>query len=79
MQPLACRVERPLGWEVPANLGVSPRGSESMSAASLRFTSGFSSFSLLALQLPQLRKSSEVMESWGYAPSQGLGRMAAKT
>lgn len=32
-----------------------------------------------ALQLAQLRKSSEVMESWGCAPSQGLGRMAAKT
>lgn len=35
--------------------------------------------SLLPLLLPQLRKSSEVMERWGCAPSQGLGRIAAKT
>lgn len=44
-----------------------------------RFASGFPPFSRLSLQLPQLRKSSEVMESWGCAPSPGLGRMAAKT
>lgn len=65
---LACRAEGlPLGalagWE-------STQGARVHACRIASLYQRFFFFLLLPLQLPQLRKSSEVMESWGCAPSQ---------
>lgn len=68
--PPAAGVEASVGlWSGPRSCRLGPHG----------FTLPAVSSWFLPLPLAQLRRSSEVMESWGYVPSQGLGRMAAKT